>query len=77
MTNTDFKPSVPRLTKEQAIILTGFTGIAFGPFSHFHEDVEKRLGRPVWTHEFASEDLMNHIKELYKEDFLSVCFKGE
>ena len=24
------------------------------PFGRFHEAVEKALGRPVWTHEFAS-----------------------
>jgi len=24
------------------------------PFDIFHEAVEKTLGRPVWTHEFAS-----------------------
>lgn len=25
------------------------------PFSVFHEAVEKALGRPVWTHEFANQ----------------------
>ena len=26
------------------------------PFSRFHEAIEKVLGRPVWTHEFAFSD---------------------
>ena len=65
------------LTKEQSIILTGFTGILCGSFSDFHEDVEKRLGRPVWTHEFASEELVAEVKEAYKEDFISIVYKGE
>jgi hypothetical protein len=26
------------------------------PFDVFHEAVEKALGRPVWTHEFAAPD---------------------
>ncbi len=26
------------------------------PFSRFHEAMEKCLGRPVWTHEFADRD---------------------
>ena len=26
------------------------------PFVRFHEAVEKTLGRPVWTHEFASHE---------------------
>lgn len=28
------------------------------PFGVFHEAVEKTLGRPVWTHEFAHQDLL-------------------
>jgi hypothetical protein len=35
------------------------------PFSVFHEAMEKSLGRPVWTHEFADQEslqqeLMGH-----------------
>ena len=28
------------------------------PFSKFHESMEKVLGRPIWTHEFAFPDLL-------------------
>ena len=57
-----------QLTKEQAIILTGFTGILMVQnTSDFHEDVERRLGRPVFTHEF--EDRHGEIKEAYRADF--------
>jgi hypothetical protein len=31
------------------------------PFGVFHEAVEKHLGRPVWTHEFASDGLKSEI----------------
>lgn len=27
------------------------------PFSEFHKAMEEVLGRPVWTHEFASDNL--------------------
>lgn len=60
-----------RLTLEQAIIITGYTGILMCPFSDFHADVEKRLGRPFWTHEFAGSK--EYLKEFYKEDFLKLC----
>ncbi len=66
-----------RLTKEQAVIITGFTGISACGFGIFHEDVEKRLGRPVWTHEFASKEFSEEIRELYREDYLAICYKGE
>lgn len=33
------------------------------PFGQFHEDVEKLMGRPVWTHEFAHPDeLLEELK---------------
>lgn len=60
-----------KLTKEQAIVLTGFTGICMVSFSDFHEDVEKRLGRPILTHEFI-ELMETEVKEAYRADFLSM-----
>jgi hypothetical protein len=35
------------------------------PFDIFHEAIEKTLGRPVFTHEFAFSDVIR--KELYGE----------
>ena len=35
------------------------------PFNVFHEAIEKTLGRPVFTHEFAFRDVIR--KELYGE----------
>ena len=65
---TKDKQAMQQLTKEQAIILTGFTGIGMVQnTSDFHEDVERRLGRPVFTHEFA--DPHGEIKEAYRADF--------
>lgn len=31
------------------------------PFSVFHEAVEKTLGRPVWTHEFADDGIKKEL----------------
>jgi len=59
-----------KLTEEQAIVLTGFADILMCDFGKFHEDVEKRLGHPVMTHEFPS--LAKTIKEAYREDFLKL-----
>lgn len=62
-----------KLTEQQAIIIMGFTGISTINFGKFHEDVEKRLGRPVWTHEFANKEVTQEVKEAYREDFLAIC----
>lgn len=57
-----------QLTKEQAIILTGFTGImCLTDFNEFHKDVERRLGRPFFTHEFATN--FEEVKRAYEDDF--------
>lgn len=56
-----------RLTKEQGIILSGFTGLLCCNISDFHEDIEKRLGGSVLTHQIP--DLKDKIKKLYEEDF--------
>lgn len=62
-----------KLTKEQAIIISGYTGFLICPFSDLHADVERRLGRPVWTHEFGSEQFAESIKTLYRPDVLELA----
>lgn len=59
-----------QLTAEQALILTGYTGILMCDFSAYHEDVEKRLGRPVWTHQFPA--LKDAIQDAYRADFFAL-----
>ena len=62
-----------KLTKEQAIVLTAYTGVTCCPFSDFHKECEKRFGRPIFTHEFSSEKLCEEIKEAFKADFMDMC----
>lgn len=71
----DSAGSVQPLTKAQAIVITGFTGYAACSMSEIHEDVEKRLGRPVWTHEFANEEVRKEMREAYRADFVAMCPK--
>lgn len=61
------------MTKHEATVITAFTGITCGSFSDFHEYVERLLERPVWTHEFASKELCETIKEKARADFLEIC----
>ena len=61
-----------RLTKEQAIIVSGYTGFLCCNFSDLHADIEKRLDRPVWTHELGSEHMRKLVKDKYRDDFLSL-----
>lgn len=63
------------LTKEQAVIVSGFTGYAACAFGHVQQDVEKRLGRPVFTHEFGNSAFAEQIREVYRDDFIAICNK--
>lgn len=65
------------LTKEQAIVITGFTGFSVCHVGVFLEDLEKRIGYPVLTHQLADKDFMDEVKELYREDFVKLCYKGK
>jgi hypothetical protein len=61
-----------KLTKEQAIVITGYTGITACNFGDFQGDVEKRLGHPVWTHQFGDKEFVKKIQELYRADFMEM-----
>ncbi len=58
-----------KLTKEQCIVITGYTGVLFGQIEWFLDDAEKRLGRPILTHEMRSDEVMKSIKKAYSNDF--------
>lgn len=65
--------SEQRLTKRQGAIITAYTGVIAGNFSDFHEFAEEIMGHPIWTHQFASEELADAIKEKAKPYFLEIC----
>jgi hypothetical protein len=57
--------------KRWPIVVTGFTGImACKSFGDFHADVEAKLNRPVFTHEFPQ--IKDEIKEAYRTEFLEL-----
>ncbi len=64
-----------KLTKEQGIILTGFTGKLCCKFSDFHKDVEQRMGKSILTHEIAHS--FKEIKVIYKKDFMKMLPKKD
>ena len=62
-----------KLTQKQRLVLSGYTGIlCCNSFNDFQKDVEDRLGRPVFTHEFGNEEFSIKLKEVYKDDFLEM-----
>ena len=61
------------MTKHEAIVVSAYTGFLMCDFGDVHEYIEKKLGRPVWTHEFADKSIREEIREKTKPDFLKIC----
>ena len=52
------------MKKQEAILVSAYTGFLLTKdFSDVHKFCEDLLGRPIWTHEFASRDVQEEIKE--------------
>lgn len=60
------------MTKKEAAIVAAYTGYLIGAFSDMHEYVEQIMERPIFTHEMASQQLMNEIRARSKQDFVSI-----
>ena len=64
------------MTKQECAIIMAHTGICMltgEEFNEFHKYVEYIMGRPVWTHELANEEVKNEIIENSKDDFMNLC----
>ena len=52
------------MDKKEAVLISAFTGFLLTKnFADVHKFCEDLLGRPIWTHEFASETIQEEIKE--------------
>lgn len=68
------KEPMQKLTDEQAVVISAYTGVLCCEFEVMHAEIEKRLGRPVWTHELGDERFMeDRIRPAFKDDFLDMC----
>ena len=65
------------MTKQEKIIVSAYTGYLMCDFPAVHRYVEDKLGHPVWTHEFAYEEVQELIREKTKEDFMKLCHGEE
>jgi hypothetical protein len=64
------------MTKKECAIVMAYTGITMlsgEDFGIYHRYIEDIMGRPVWTHELASESVVKEIKEKSRYDFLKLC----
>ena len=65
------------MTKQEKIIVSAYTGTLMYDFGDVHEYIERKLGRPVYTHELVDKNIWKEIEEKSKEDFLEICKQEE
>lgn len=66
---------VPKLTLEQAIIVSGYTHVmALDDSGLLFTDVEKRLGRKIKDSDYLDPNFGDEVKELYREDYIRIAY---
>lgn len=65
------------MTKQEKIIVSAYTGVLMCDFDDVHEYIQKKFGRPVFTHELADKGIQKEVKEKSKEEFLEICNREE
>lgn len=63
------------MTKQEAIIVSAYTGVLMCEVSDLHEYIEKKLGRSVFTHELADKAVWKEIAKAVKPDLIAICPK--
>lgn len=61
------------MTLQEKIIVSAYTGYIMCDWSPVHKYIEDKMGRPVWTHELADENLLAALRERVKPDFIALC----
>jgi len=61
------------MNKREAAIISAYTGMLCCPFGDFHKYIEEIMNRPAYTHELASQNIMDRIKQSSEKDFINLC----
>lgn len=63
------------MTREEAILLSAYTGfLLVQDFSDVHKFCEDTLGRSIWTHEFADEDVQKEIQDKLRPQIMKLIY---
>lgn len=65
------------LSLKDRLVLSAYTGTLMCEFDELHKFIEETLGRPVLTHELATDIVQNELKEKLKSEFMRICGKHE
>lgn len=60
------------MTLHEKIVLSAYTGVLMCDVEYVHAYIEKLLGRPVFTHELGTGEVLDEIKEKSRWDFMDI-----
>ena len=65
--------------REKAIVMahTGICMLTREKYGVFHAYIEDIMGRPVYTHELATQSISEEIKEKSRNDFIKLCMEEQ
>ena len=61
------------MTYDECVIVSAYTGVLMCDFDDLHRAVEECLCRPVWTHEFGKDEVIEEIRKAFYKDFIALC----
>lgn len=61
------------MTYKEAVVISAYTGFLMCDFNDMHKYIEEKLGRPIWTHELALDEINEEIRLKCKSDFIDIC----
>ena len=61
------------MTRQEKLIVTSYNGVMMVDFDEFHEYITELLGRPIYSHELATDEIEAEIKEKVKPEFIKLC----
>lgn len=65
------------MTYQECVIVSAYTGFLMCDFDDMHKYIEEKLGKPVWTHEMGSSEMVTAIRDAVRPDFLALCRSRE
>lgn len=68
------------MTKHECAVVMAYTGICMlqkEDLDIYYKYIEEKIGRPLLTHELASNEMEYRIKEASRKDFVKLCREAE
>lgn len=60
------------MKKREALVITAYTGTLLCDFSDYQDFVSEIIGRPIFTHEIAYEEISEELRKKTSKEFLKL-----